>query len=444
VIPITVAVAHPAGRLLERLSSEYQEALASCGAIVVETFGNIRTVRAFACGEQKEFSRYNEQLDLTYRLGRRRARATGALVLALGALVQCAIIGSLWLGAWLVLTGAMQPGTLTAFILYALGAAGSLGSLAALYGDVRKALGTSKEIFALLERSPRIPSTLCEASAGLLSPNGCKGAVALQDVWFAYEPQSPSAATAGKLAPACNASLQDVKHVLRGISLEARPGERVALVGPSGEGKSTIMALLVRCYDPCRGSVSIDGHDLKTLHPSWLRRQVGVVAQEPVLFARSIEDNIAYGLSDGAPETAVQKAARLANADDFISNLPLSYGTCCGERGLQLSGGQKQRIAIARALLLEPRLLLLDEVTSALDAHSEQLVQEALHHLLHGEAGRPTVFLVAHRLATVQSADKILVIKDGVVAEGGTHEELRRLNGGLYARLADQQQLWGG
>lgn len=450
-IPLVGLVALWLGKVMERISAAYQASLASGGAMAGETLACIRTVRTFACGEAKQLERYERELDASFALGRRKARIVGAASLATALLAQCALLGSLGLGTWMMLKGTLRPGALSAFLLYAATAAGNVGEISGLFSGMYQALGASQKIFDIVERVPSMPSTLCAAGEGLLAPDTCCGEVRFEDVCFAYapvlavpggsmgeHPRDDLALSSGEL---CGGTVVGPHQALREVSFAVGAGQMAALVGPSGGGKSTIMALLTRLYDPEGGAVRLDGHDLRRLDPRWLRRQVGVVSQEPVLFSRSIRENITYGCLDAPCQADVESAARRANAHDFIVKLPHGYESPCGERGVRLSGGERQRITIARALLLQPRVLLLDEATSSLDAESEHLVQNALDSLLHQDAGRPTLIVAAHRLSTVQSADQILVISGGRLAEQGTHGELIARQKGLYAQLAWRQRL---
>ncbi|HET6346398.1 MAG TPA: ATP-binding cassette domain-containing protein, partial [Myxococcota bacterium] len=315
----------------------------------------------------------------------------------------------LWYGGHLVIEHRMTLGDLTAFLLYTLIVAFSLGTLASLWTDFMRAIGASERVFELLERTPAMSE---DVGAAL---DDVRGEVRYDAVSFTY----PSRVDA---------------PVLDSVSLHLSPGEVVALVGPSGGGKSTIAALLLRLYDVSAGSITLDGHDLRTLSPSWLRRQVGSVAQEPVLFSCSVADNIRYGKATATDEE-VRAAANAANAHAFIERFPQGYDTPVGERGVQLSGGQKQRIAIARAVLKNPRILVLDEATSALDAESEHLVKEALDRLMKGR----TTLVIAHRLSTVKDAHRVVVVEHGRVVQSGTHQALMAQQESLYRRLVERQ-----
>jgi ABC-type multidrug transport system fused ATPase/permease subunit len=303
----------------------------------------------------------------------------------------------------------ITPGQLTSFFLYTFIVAGALAELASLWGALQRAAGATERLYAIIDTVPDIR----DPAAPVPLPAG-GGAIRFEQVDFAYPARRE-------------------QPVLHGFDLAVAPGEVVALVGPSGAGKTTVLQLLLRFFDVDAGRVTLEGQDVRTLGLAELRRATAMVAQEPVLFAGTLRDNIAYG-KDGASDADVERAARDANAHDFIMSFPDGYRTVIGERGVKLSGGQKQRIAIARALLVDPRVLILDEATSNLDAESEAQVQEALARLMRGR----TTLVVAHRLSTVRDADRIVVIHGGKVAESGRHAELMAA-GGLYKRLVEHQ-----
>jgi len=407
VVPPVALGAAAYGKRVRKLSKDVQDALASASEVAEESLSGIRTVRSFTA-EAKEAARYGAAVEHSYEIAARRAKVAGVFFggASFGAYAAAAAV--LWYGGRLVLGGTMSVGELTSFLMYSLLVAFSLGALGELFTDFMRASGASERIFELIDRAPAIPPE------GGTRPASVRGEVRLDRVEFTY-PSRP-----------------DVP-VLRGIDLVIRPGERVALVGPSGAGKSTVSSLITRLYDPSGGAVRIDGVDVRELDPAWLRAQVGVVAQEPLLFSTSIAENVRYG-RPSATDAEVEAAVRAANAHGFVSAFPQGYDTQVGERGVQLSGGQKQRIAIARAMLKDPRLLILDEATSALDAESEHLVKEALDRLLEGR----TTLIIAHRLSTVRDADRVLVLEGGTVVESGSHDELLAADG-LYKRLVERQ-----
>ncbi|KAA0152558.1 hypothetical protein FNF29_03785 [Cafeteria roenbergensis] len=408
VVPAIAISAVIFGRYVRKLSKEQQKALADASEVAEETFGSIRTVRSFVA-EPKQTKAYSGSIDLTLALGIRNAWAGGIFVAVTSVVTSCAFIGIVYYGGTLVIQGDITTGVLTSFLLFALQIGAALGGLASLFGSIMAAMGANDRVFKLLDREPAMP-----VSGTGATPKGIEGLVELRDVHFSYPTR------------------KDAK-VLHGLSLAMRPGEVHALVGSSGGGKSTVVNLIERFYDPDAGAVCVDGLDLRTVDPRWLRTHVGLVRQEPTLFGTSIRENIAFG-RPGASQDEVVAAARKANAHEFISAFPDGYDTVVGEKGVRLSGGQKQRVAIARAVLRDPAILLLDEATSALDAESEFLVQAALERLMVGR----TVLIIAHRLSTVRSANRVHVVDAGVIRASGTHETLLA-SSPLYAQLVRRQ-----
>ena len=394
------------GRRVRKLSKESQDALAKASDVAVESLGGIRTVRSFAA-EQKEISRYRAAIDSSLELAFKRINLAASFFGVAFFAAFSAGVFVFWYGARMVAEGALTPGGLISFLFYTMQMAFGLSALAELYTDVQRAAGAAERVFELLHRKPLVVS-------GTAAPAKVEGRVTFDDISFAYSTR------------------RDVP-VLSHFSLSLAPGEVVAVVGPSGAGKSTIASMLYRLYDPDQGRLTLDGIPHTELDAEWLRRQVGVVAQEPLLFSTSVAENIRYGRPTATDEE-VEAAARLANAHDFISKFPEGYQTLVGERGVQLSGGQKQRVAIARAVLKDPRILILDEATSALDAESEHLVREALERLMQGR----TTLVIAHRLSTVKGAARVVVLDSGAIVQSGTHASLVGQEG-LYRRLVERQ-----
>ena len=409
VVPLVLLPILVFGRRVRRLSRESQDRIAELGSFVDESLHGIRTVQAFT-HEGPDRARFAAAVERAFAVAARRTRARAMLTALVIALVFGAVSIVLWLGGHDVVSGRISPGDLSAFVFYSIVVAGSVGALSEVAGDMQRAAGAMERLSELLDAAPKIAAP----PDPIPLPTPAKGAVEFADLSFRY-PSRPD------------------RPALHRVSFRLAPGERVALIGPSGAGKTTVLQLLLRFYDPDSGRILFDGVDLRRADPQELRARIGLVAQEPTIFADDVAENIRYGRPE-ASLAELREAAEAAHALEFIEKLPQGFATQLGERGVRLSGGQRQRIAIARAILRDPALLLLDEATSALDAESERLVQAALDRLM---AGRTTL-VIAHRLATVLKADRILVLDQGRIVESGRHEELVRA-GGLYARLAALQ-----
>ncbi len=408
-IPIIVLPLVAFGRLVRRRSRTAQDTLADASAYAAELIGAMRTLQAFT-DEKLAQSRFTAAVERAFAAARQSTRARAVLTAIVIFLVFGSVVVILWVGAQDVLAGRTTPGTLGQFILYAVFAASGLGQLSEVWGELSQASGAAERLTELLA----VEADITAPSHPAALPAPARGEVAFEAVRFAY-PTRP-----------------DV-FVLDGVSFHVRPGEKVAIVGPSGAGKSTVFHLLLRFYDPQAGTIAFDGVRVRDADPRELRRRIALVPQDVAIFGASIAENIRFGEPDAA-QADIERAAQLAGAAEFIERLPQRYETSIGERGVTLSGGQRQRIAIARAILRDAPLLLLDEATSSLDAESEQLVQGALERLM---AARTTL-VIAHRLATVLSCDRILVLDQGRIVEQGTHAELTTA-GGLFARLAKLQ-----
>ncbi|CAM9471055.1 unnamed protein product [Laminaria digitata] len=470
-VPAVVVVSKWYGLYIRTLAKLSQDKLAEAGSVAEESLSSMSTVRSFAAEgrESREYaSTLRERLTALplppartpstklafYVLSKKAAVAYGLYTCSSVLLPNLVMAVVLFYGGTLVMQGQISGGKVVSFMIYLSSLSNGFNDMAYIFSAISQAVGAADKVFELIKREPKgaAPSpppppsqrTAAEAAAaaaaaaaatpsaswvggvrvgaetrGGAAPESCQGEVELRNVDFEY-PSRPG------------------KQILDGISFKASPGQVLALVGPSGGGKSSCIALLENLYQPSTGQVMLDGIPVHEYNHHWLHQSISIVGQEPTLYARSIRENIIYGLEEQEPSMAeVEEAARLANAHVFISQLPDKYETQAGERGVQMSGGQKQRIAIARALVRKPRVLLLDEATSALDAESEHLVQQAIDQMI--ARGGMTVILVAHRLSTVKRADKICVIRGGKVVEEGAHEELVSVKGGVYSDLVKRQ-----
>lgn len=409
VTPVVIGSAVLFGRRLRRISTGVQDRLAGATAVAEEAISQIRTVQGFV-QERAERRRYDHEIGRVVEtaLARARVRASFFGVITLSTFGGIVVV--LWQGGRLVLEGQLTPGALVSFLLYTITIAAAVGAMVGFFTSYQEAVGAADRVFELLEH----PVAVADAADPVPLPRPIRGALEFRDVSFTY------GAAGGRQA-------------LTRVTLSLAPGEVVALVGRSGAGKSTLVSLLLRFWDPTAGSIHLDGIDLRRLRLADLRGAIGVVPQDPALFSGTVAENIAYA-RPGAGREAVEAAARAAHAHEFIVTLPAGYDTVVGERGVKLSGGQRQRIAIARAVLKDPAILVLDEATSSLDTESEHLVADALERLLVGR----TTLIIAHRLSTVRRAHRVVGLDQGRIVESGTHAELLAANG-LYARLYQRQ-----
>jgi subfamily B ATP-binding cassette protein MsbA len=402
VVPFVVLAAKVFGRQLKRLSTQVQDEIADTSTILEEVISGIRIVKSFA-RERYEAARFARQVRRTAQVALEKAKVMAFFIPVVTVLTLAGAAGVLWYGGQQVIRGTMSPGDLVAFVLYGGILMGPFSAFARLFSQVKEVQGATERVFEILDTHSKVVQLPAAEPMPIII-----GHVAYHGVSFQYDIGMP---------------------VLKNVSFQVKPGQTVALVGPSGAGKTTLVNLLHRFYDPIEGWIEIDGRDIRKVQIESIYRQMGLVPQETILFGGTIRENILYGKLDATQDELIS-AARSANAHDFIMSFPKGYDTIVGEKGINLSGGQRQRIAIARAILKDPKILILDEATSSLDNESERLIQEALERLMKGR----TTFVIAHRLTTIQSADLILVLDKGQLVEQGTHAKLLDRKG-LYHNL---------
>ena len=409
VVPLVAIAAVVFGRFIRKYSKKVQDQVAESQVIVEETMQGISIVKAFA-NEWYEIARYKGKISEVVKLAIKGGKYRGYFASFIIFCLFGAIVAVVWYGVRLSIAGEMSVGQLISFVLYSTFVGASFGGIAELYAQIQKAIGATERVFELLDESPeKINSHLNKNQEKI------KGNVTFKNVAFSYPTR------------------QEIQ-VLKDVNFSAEFGQKIAIVGPSGAGKSTISSLLLRFYDITSGEISVDGKNIYDYDLENLRGNMSIVPQDVILFGGTIRENIAYGKPDATDEEIIQ-AAKQANAFNFVDSFPEKFETLVGERGVKLSGGQRQRIAIARALLKNPSILILDEATSSLDSESEKLVQEALEVLMEGR----TSIIIAHRLSTIRNADKILVLDNGKISEEGTHQELINLENGIYKNLSNLQ-----
>lgn len=415
IVPPIAGIAVIYGRFVRNISKKLQDALADSTKVAEERISNIRTVKSFA-QETREIELYDNSIKNILKMGYKESKARGFFYAMTGFSGNVIIISVLYYGGVMITSHTLTVGNLSSFLLYAAYIGVSIGGLSGFYSDVNKALGAATRLFEIIEREPVIPNV-----GGIVPISVPEGHIEFKDIKFCYP------------------SRNDIE-IFHNLQLDIQPGQTVAVVGPSGSGKSTLAALLLRLYDPLNGEVFLDNYNIKELDPCWIKKHIGVVSQEPVLFSCSIKENILYGAEDPDKITDDQfeKVCREANVLEFVQKLPQGFDTVVGERGIMLSGGQKQRVAIARALIKDPKILLLDEATSALDSQSEHLVQEALETVMKGR----TVLTIAHRLSTIQNAHLIAVLQDGHIVEKGNYHDLISRDG-VFKELIKHQTFQG-